>query len=603
MAHPSTLFHLVPVNKVARDALLHPDNRRFISSSSKGHLGLEVGFHVSSMRYGHVITRLGRDADLILRESSPGMPMSAVHVAFEINPATNLVVLSVRSKRISSVKFAVLEHEDDEKTSEDNTGEQGLVQKENTEDAAAAGLSIIGDGVILYTQDYTLSIASYEFQLLWLKRSKESFKALVLRDYQTSLQLQQNVRSRDRPTEGDHSEALSWHITRLDTAKGSLFKDIPQLREKIGSGAFGKVFRAVDEMSGNYFAIKVVKLEKYGDIDVARAMLHREIKVMERLRHDHIIEYLGHQHFQTLYPEIFMPFREGSITRLIKEEPISDYRQFCSDLLQQSLSGLDYLASLNVCHRDVKPDNILYYRLPDKNSYHFQIADFGLAHHQSLAKTVCGTGYYQAPELWPHVSHVYAAQSPKMDVFSLCATMAAVDCRFGGFPPHTSDYSVVLNTIRSMSLRSFLEPMARLHPEDRASAAQMLASHFNGRGLTTPMWKIPPIKPIAESSSQTTKSPSAELETPPQKKLQIQGGKARLRQEKARLPLIVYQARNPQHVPGRSIQPIRTHRDGIAKRHAGSRARPPLEKARDSPQQLSRKAYQIPGAFDSPPHG
>ncbi|KAK4065225.1 uncharacterized protein Triagg1_8664 [Trichoderma aggressivum f. europaeum] len=552
MAHPSTLFHLVPVNEVARDALLHPDNRRFVSSSSKGPLGLEVGFHVSSMRRGHVITRLGRDADLILRESSPGMPMSAVHVAFEINPATNLVVLSVRSKRISSVKFAVLKHEDDKKTSEDDTGEQGLVQKENTEDAAAAGLSIIGDGVILYTQDYTLSIASYEFQLFWLKRSEESFKALVLRDYQTSLQLQQNVRSRDRPTEGDHSEALSWHITRLDTAKGSLFKDIPRLRKKIGSGTFGNVFRAVDEMSGNYFAIKVVKLEKYGDIDVARAMLHREIKVMERLRHDHIIEYLGHQHFQTLCPEIFMPFREGSITRLIKKGSISDYRQFCYDLLQQSLSGLDYLASSNVCHRDVKPDNILYYTLPDKNSYHFQIADFGLAHHQSLAKTVCGT--------------------------------------------------VVLNAVRSKASRSFLEPMARLHPEDRASAAQMLASHFNGRGLTTPMWKIPPIKPMAESSSQTTKSPSAELETPPQKKLQIQGGKARLRQEKARRPLIVYQARNPQHVPGRSIQPIRTHRDGIAKRHAGSRARPPLEKARDSPQQLSRKACQIPGAFDSPPH-
>lgn len=209
--------------------------------------------------------------------------MSAVHVAFELNPATNLVVLSVRSKRISSVKFSVLKQKRVKETAQDGTSEQGLAQEEESEDAK--GLEITGDGVILYNQDYNLSVSSYEFQLRWLGSSEESFRSLVLRDYQTSLQLQQNVRSRDRPTEGDQSEVLSWHITRLDTARGNLFKDIPRLRELVGKGTYGKVYRAVDETSGNLFAVKVVKLEGYGDIDAARAMLHREIKVMERLRH------------------------------------------------------------------------------------------------------------------------------------------------------------------------------------------------------------------------------------------------------------------------------------------------------------------------------
>jgi hypothetical protein len=34
--------------------------------------------------------------------------IAAIHVAFEVNPTTQLVLLSVRSKRVSSVKFALL---------------------------------------------------------------------------------------------------------------------------------------------------------------------------------------------------------------------------------------------------------------------------------------------------------------------------------------------------------------------------------------------------------------------------------------------------------------------------------------------------------------
>ena len=297
-----------------------------------------------------------------------------------------------------------------------------------------------------------------------------------------------------------------------------------------------------------------------------------------------------------------MPLREGSVVRLVQEKSIPDYTQFCYDVLQHSLSALDYLANSNVCHRDVKPDNILYYELPGKGGYHFQLADFGLAHHHSLAKTFCGTGYYQAPELWPQVSHIHAAQSSKMDVFSLCATIIAVDCRFRGFPPHTRDYSVVLSAVRSKASNTAFEPMARLHPEDRASAAQMLATYFKGRGLTTPRWKIPPIKP--DETPQEATLPSIETITPPQTKLR--GGKTRPQQEKPSRPLIVYPPRGPQRSPAHPIQPIRTHREGIAKRRAGSRragvdarAGILLEQGRVKPEDPSRKAHKIPGAFDS----
>lgn len=62
-AKPSVLFHLVPRNDLSRERLNHPDNMRFVSQSAEGELGLEVGFHVSSVP-GRVITRVGRNGEL-----------------------------------------------------------------------------------------------------------------------------------------------------------------------------------------------------------------------------------------------------------------------------------------------------------------------------------------------------------------------------------------------------------------------------------------------------------------------------------------------------------------------------------------------------------
>lgn len=280
-----------------------------------------------------------------------------------------------------------------------------------------------------------------------------------------------------------------------------------------------------------------------------------------------------------------MPLREESLTKLVKARPIADYRQLCLNVLEQMLSALDYLANNNLVHRDLKPDNILYYTLPDDGSLHFQLADFGLAHYSSLATTICGTGYYQAPELYPEKSKVYAPQSPKMDVWSLFATIVAVDSQFKQFPPMTSDYGIVLSALEARAPQSFLEPMARLHPDRRASAAQMLAGWFHGKGLTTPRWKIPSIEPQANEAPQANLSPAAGPSKPLQTR--IDGSKTRQRAEVAACPLVVYPPRHlrrtPLASPGRPyarmppviarrennpMQPIRAHRDGVAKYQA-----------------------------------
>ncbi|KAI0812806.1 hypothetical protein GGR55DRAFT_677134 [Xylaria sp. FL0064] len=123
--------------------------------------------------------------------------MSGVHVAFEINPATELVILSVRSKRSSSVRFTAIRSQK-EKAEEKQAPRQGP--------GDTAEEHIIGDGVIIYGQNYKIFIASYEFHLLWWGKSA---KTLALQGYREYLQRLQDVRSRDRPTEINKPDALS----------------------------------------------------------------------------------------------------------------------------------------------------------------------------------------------------------------------------------------------------------------------------------------------------------------------------------------------------------------------------------------------------------
>lgn len=264
-ANPNTLFHLVPENNAAEEVLLHPDSGRFVSTCSTGVQGLEVGFHVPSVSKGRVITRVGRDADLILR----GRTISAVHIAFEIHPETLVVLLSVRSKRSSSVTI---------RSDYD------------------AGQTIQGDCVLVYGTSYHISITPYNFVLIWRDLgSVEALRNLAIEGYQASLRRLQVIRSRDLPTEDDSSELHSWHNTRLFTARRLLFREAPGVpRQLIGEGTFGAVYRAVDLESGNPFAVKVIKLYVYGSsqIEQARAAVHRETKTLEYLKHVRLPEYL-----------------------------------------------------------------------------------------------------------------------------------------------------------------------------------------------------------------------------------------------------------------------------------------------------------------------
>lgn len=173
------------------------------------------------------------------------------------------------------------------------------------------------------------------------------------------------------------------------------------------------------------------------------------------------------------------------------------------------LSALDYLESKGICHRDVKPDNILY-QLDGKGGYIFQLADFGLANYVHRTRTRCGTEIFMAPEVF----HGERLQTPKVDVWSLGVSIISLGSK-GAFPQNKDlQRAEVLEKIRTAAND---EPMVRRmtheNPDLRASAAQILLHYFNGEGLTTPLERIPPLPELVSSppEQQPTTLPKARV--------------------------------------------------------------------------------------------
>lgn len=161
--------------------------------------------------------------------------------------------------------------------------------------------------------------------------------------------------------------------------------------DQIGQGGMGRVFRAVDRLSGQIVALKQVTISNT-DAAELRLSLAQEFKTLASLRHPHIISVLDYGFDSDRQPYFTMEFLDAART-------LAQYGAACSErqkyeAIFQILQALAYLHRRGIIHRDLKPANVLV--TTEGNA---KVVDFGLAIPREYEdERVVGTLAYIAPE-------------------------------------------------------------------------------------------------------------------------------------------------------------------------------------------------------------
>jgi serine/threonine protein kinase len=180
------------------------------------------------------------------------------------------------------------------------------------------------------------------------------------------------------------------------------------LVDEVGVGGLGRVFRAVDNRTGNYVAIKMLH-ERFIRSRKFLGIFHRELLIISRLHHKNIVSYLdGSFHPPDCY--IVTEFVDGYSlhTVLRRVGRIPPLVSLC--IIMDVLQGIDYLHLHDTIHSDLSSPNVLI-----DTSGRVLVTDFGLAAEQEIEdykNYMVGTPGYYSPE---HVSEVSIV--PETDLY------------------------------------------------------------------------------------------------------------------------------------------------------------------------------------------
>ncbi|XP_034118377.1 protein kinase shaggy isoform X5 [Drosophila albomicans] len=187
----------------------------------------------------------------------------------------------------------------------------------------------------------------------------------------------------------------------------------------IGNGSFGVVFQAKLCDTGELVAIKKVLQD--------RRFKNRELQIMRRLEHCNIVKllyffYSSGEKRDEVFLNLVLEYIPETVYKVARQYaktkqtiPINFIRLY----MYQLFRSLAYIHSLGICHRDIKPQNLLL----DPETAVLKLCDFGsakqLLHGEPNVSYICSR-YYRAPEL------IFGAinYTTKIDVWSAGCVLA-----------------------------------------------------------------------------------------------------------------------------------------------------------------------------------
>lgn len=201
------------------------------------------------------------------------------------------------------------------------------------------------------------------------------------------------------------------------------------LIEKIGSGGTSEVFKALNKSNNMYYAAKIIKINSSNDLK----LVENELRTLSEVRSPNIVNIIDGGKGSIQFEEnttkksflVFYLILEyldyGDLFSFIFHSASGFGERIGKFVVHEIIKGLIYCHYYNICHRDIKTENIMI-----GENFSIKISDFGFSakanNLSGILYTQRGTAAYASPEISENKQYNGVAS----DIFSLGVTMFVI---------------------------------------------------------------------------------------------------------------------------------------------------------------------------------